>query len=48
VSDVLDLLSVGMSREDILSEMPDLESDDISAAIAYAARRINHPVIAAE
>lgn len=48
VSDVLDLLSTGLSREDILSEMPDLESDDISAAIAYAARRINHPVIAAE
>lgn len=47
VSDVLDLLSAGLSREEVLDEMPDLEQEDISAAIAYAARRINHPIIAA-
>lgn len=48
VSDVLDLLSSGLSPEEILEEMPDLEAEDISAAISYAARRINHPVVAAE
>ena len=47
VSDVLDLLAEGLSFDEILEEMPDLEREDIVAAIAYATERIDHPVIAA-
>jgi uncharacterized protein (DUF433 family) len=47
VSDVLDLFAVGLNAEDILAEMPDLEADDLKAALAYAARKLNHPVLVA-
>ena len=47
VSDILDLLAVGLSFEQILDEMPDLEHQDIVAAIGYAKQGIDHPVIAA-
>jgi len=47
VTDVLDLLASGLNFEEILDEMPDLEREDITAAITYASRGIDHPVIAA-
>ncbi|NJN87991.1 MAG: DUF433 domain-containing protein [Leptolyngbyaceae cyanobacterium SL_7_1] len=47
VSDVLDLFAAGLSAEQILEEMPDLEMDDLKAALTYAARRLNHPVLVA-
>ena len=47
VVDVLDLYAAGLSAEQILEEMPDLEPEDLQAALQYAARRLNHPVIAA-
>jgi len=47
VIDVLDLLAAGLDPRQILEELPDLEPDDIKAAIAYAARRLNHPVLTA-
>ncbi len=47
VSDVLDLLASGLSHEQILDEMPDLEAEDISAALQFAAHRIDHPTLAA-
>jgi len=47
VTDVLDLLAAGLSFDQILDEMPDLEREDITAAINYAKRGIDHPVIAA-
>jgi uncharacterized protein (DUF433 family) len=47
VVDVLDLLSNGLSVPQILEELPDLEEEDISAAIRYARERIDHPVVAA-
>ncbi len=47
VTDVLDLLAAGLSYEQILDEMPDLEREDITAAITYAKQSIDHPVIAA-
>jgi uncharacterized protein (DUF433 family) len=34
---ILDLLSSGMSQEDILGDYPDLEPDDILAVRQYAA-----------
>jgi len=35
---LLDLLGSGMSIEDILGDYPDLERDDLLAAISFAAR----------
>jgi uncharacterized protein (DUF433 family) len=36
VSNILDLLAAGLSSEQILEELPDLEMDDLRAALAYA------------
>jgi len=47
VIDVLDLFAAGLSVDQILEEMPDLEMDDLKAALQYAARKLDHPVIAA-
>jgi uncharacterized protein (DUF433 family) len=47
VSDVLDLFAAGLSVEEILAEMPDLEREDLQACLQYAARRIDHPVLIA-
>ena len=41
VSDVLDLFVAGLSAEQILEEMPDLEADDLKAALFYASRRLD-------
>lgn len=46
VTDVLDLLANGLSEEEILSEMPDLEAEDIRACVIYARRHLDHPVVA--
>ena len=45
VSDVLGLLAAGASFEEILSEDPFLEREDILAAIEYAARQADHAVL---
>jgi uncharacterized protein (DUF433 family) len=47
VTDVLDLLASGLSSEQVLNELPDLEPEDITAVLQFAARRIDHPVLAA-
>ena len=47
VTDVLDLLAAGLPFEEIVGELPDLETDDVRACLAYAKSRIDHPVIAA-
>lgn len=47
VIDVLDLLAAGLSQEQILEELPDLEPEDIKAALLYARGRLDHPVVAA-
>ena len=47
VSDVLDLLANGLSSQNVLDEMPDLEPDDIKACLVYASVKINHPVLKA-
>jgi uncharacterized protein (DUF433 family) len=47
VSDVLELLASGMTREQILSEHPSLEDADISASLRFASHRIDHAVLAA-
>ena len=47
VTDVLELLASGLSQQQVLDEMPDLEAEDIKACLQYATRRLDHPVIAA-
>lgn len=47
VADVLELFAAGLSAEQILDEMPDLEREDLQACLQYAARRIDHPVLRA-
>lgn len=47
VTDILDLFAAGLAAEQILAEMPDLEADDLQAALQYAARKLDHPVLAA-
>ncbi|HEV7670015.1 MAG TPA: DUF433 domain-containing protein [Thermoanaerobaculia bacterium] len=47
VSDVLELLAAGESAEEILAEYPYLEAPDIGACLQYAARRLDHPILAA-
>lgn len=37
VETILELLSAGMTTEEILGDYPDLERDDILAALAFAA-----------
>ena len=45
MTDVLELLASGLSFEQILDELPDLQREDIEAAITYASHCIDHPVI---
>ena len=47
VIDILELLAAGLTREQVLEELPDLEPEDITAALQFAARKLNHPVLAA-
>jgi uncharacterized protein (DUF433 family) len=47
VIDVLNLLAAGLTQEQVLQELPDLEPEDITAALQYASRRLDHPVLAA-
>jgi len=44
VSDVLDLYAAGLSSEQILAELPDLEAEDLPAALRYAAREVALPL----
>jgi uncharacterized protein (DUF433 family) len=47
VVDVLELLAAGDTPEAILADYPYLEPDDIAASLLYAARQLDHPVVAA-
>jgi len=45
VTDVLDLFAAGLTAEEILEEMPDLEREDLQAVLQYAARKLDHPIL---
>ena len=45
VTDILELLSARASFEEVLEDYPCLEREDILAAIEYAARQTDHPVL---
>lgn len=47
VVDVLDLLANGLSAEQVIEELPDLEPEDIRACLRFASRRLDHPVLTA-
>jgi uncharacterized protein (DUF433 family) len=47
VTDVLELLAAGLSTEQVLQQMPDLEPDDVRACLAYAAKYMDHPRLVA-
>ena len=47
VSDILQMLAEGVSREEILADCPDLEPDDLRACLTLAARRLDIPRVAA-
>lgn len=47
VSDILEMLAAGVSSDEILNDFPDLQLEDIQACLAYAARYIDHPRLAA-
>ena len=45
VTDVLELFAAGLTAEQILKELPDLEKEDLQACLQFAARRLDHPVV---
>lgn len=45
VSDVIDLLANGLTRAQVLEELPDLEAADIEACLRFASSRLDHPVV---
>ena len=46
VYDVLDYLASGMSEAQIVADFPELEVDDVRAAIAFAAARERREILA--
>ena len=47
VVDVLEALAAGQTQAEVLAAYPYLEAEDIAACLRYAARRLDHPVLAA-
>jgi uncharacterized protein (DUF433 family) len=47
VVDVLDLLASGLTAQQVIEELPDLELADVEAALRFASVRMNHPILAA-
>ena len=47
VTDVLDLFASGLTPEQILEQMPDLELEDLKECLQYASRKLNHSVLVA-
>jgi uncharacterized protein (DUF433 family) len=47
VADILDLLAHGLTTQEVVAELPDLEAADVQAALLYARRLSDHPILAA-
>jgi uncharacterized protein (DUF433 family) len=47
VIDVLDLLATGLTPQQVVDELPDLELADVTACLRLASRRLDHPILAA-
>ena len=48
VTDILDMLAGGASHLEILKDYPYLEGDDIAAALEFAARNTDHPILVSD
>ena len=46
VTDILDLLANGLTSNQVLEELPDLEPEDVRACLRFASQRLDHPVVA--
>ena len=46
VKDVLDMLAGGETEQTILADYPDLQTEDIRACLEYAAKSVDHAVLA--
>ena len=46
VADVLELLATGLTSDEVLEELPDLELEDVQACLKFAGQRFDHPVVA--
>jgi len=47
VSDVLDLLASGLTPEQVVEELPDLDLEDVRSALRFVSQRFDHPVLVA-
>ena len=47
MSDILNLLAAGETRQGILADYPQLKDEDITAALKYGSAASSHRVIAA-
>jgi uncharacterized protein (DUF433 family) len=45
VSDILGMLAAGATQAEILEDYPYLEPADIGAALDFAARQTDHPIL---
>jgi uncharacterized protein (DUF433 family) len=45
VTDVLDLLASGLTPEEVLRDLSDLEPEGIRACLRFASRRVDHPIV---
>ena len=48
VLDVLELLAHGMTAEEVVKELPDLEIEDVGACLAFAAKCAARPMTAGD
>lgn len=46
VTDVIELFAAGLTAEQILKELVDLEPEDLQVCLTFAARKLDHPVVA--
>ena len=47
VIDVLDLLAAGLTQQQVLEELPDLEPEDVASCLRFARSRLDHPILVA-
>lgn len=45
VIDILELQANGLTPDQILEELPDLEMEDLHVVVWYVIRRLDHPVL---
>jgi uncharacterized protein (DUF433 family) len=45
VEDIIEMLAGGSTRAEILADFPYLQDEDITAALEFAARAVDHPTV---